>query len=122
MNFDINAEFDAGKSSEEILEQVSNYLKEKENERKAAEERKRLEQVEKETAREQLKREARAYAINAVLAYTEAFDLLPEGETFDTEDVEKLEGMLIQFEELLPLYIKMMKMQDDFDIDFGFDK
>ena len=122
MNFDINAEFDAGKSSEEILEQVSNYLKEKENERKAAEERKRLEQVEKETAREQLKREARAYAINAVLAYIEAFDLLPEGETIEMEDVEKLEGMLIQFEELLPLYIKMMKMQDDFDIDFGLDK
>lgn len=70
--------------------------------------------------KEALKAEARAYAINALIAYTEAFDLLPEGETMDDEDVAELEQLLIKIENMIPLYFKLFQMQDDLEEGFGF--
>jgi molecular chaperone GrpE (heat shock protein) len=70
--------------------------------------------------KEALKAEARAYAINALIAYSEAFDLLPEGETMNDEDVAELEQLLIRVENMIPLYFKLFQMHDDMDNDLGF--
>ena len=67
----------------------------------------------------ELKQEAREYAINALIAYIEAFDLLPEGETIDDEDVAELEQLLIKMENMIPLYFKLFQMQED--LEEGFD-
>ena len=63
--------------------------------------------------KETLKAEGRAYAINAILAYMEAFDLLPEDETMDAEDVGKLEQLLIRIENMIPVYFKLFQLQDE---------
>ena len=126
MNIDFNAAFDAGMNSEDIKRMMEKQLKDAETayiEKKAKEEEARLAK-EKETQtsakNEKLKAEARAHAINAMLAYSEAFDLLEEGETWDQEDIDKMEKMLIQLENMIPLYIKMAQMQDDMEKNFGF--
>lgn len=81
--------------------------------------------AEEEARREMLKREARAYIINGILAYCEAFDLLPEGEEIDEDDVKNLEQMIIKAEDLIPLYYRIAKLQDEInemgksDEDFG---
>ena len=67
----------------------------------------------------ELKQEAREYAINALIAYIEAFDLLPEGETIDDEDVAELEQLLIKIENMIPIYFKLFQMQED--LEEGFD-
>ena len=69
-----------------------------------------------------LKAEARAYLINALLAYGEAFGLLTheEIEEMDEEDIKELEAYLIQIEAFIPLMIKMGEMKEemkDFKID-----
>ena len=81
--------------------------------------------AEEEARREMLKREARAYVINALLAYIEVFDLLPEGEEIDEDDIKNLEQMIIKVEDLIPLYYRIAKLQDEIneigkdDEDFG---
>lgn len=67
--------------------------------------------------KEELKQEAREYAINALIAYSYAFDLLPEDEEFTQEDVEKLEEMLKGIEDMIPLYVKMAELRDKMDND-----
>lgn len=126
MNIDFNAAFDAGMNSEDIKRMMEKQLKDAETayvEKKAKEEEARLAK-EKETQtsakNERLKAEARAHAINAMIAYSEAFDLLDEDETWDQEDIDKMEKMLIQMENMIPLYIKMAQMQEDMEKNFGF--
>lgn len=73
-----------------------------------------------ENKKEELKAEARAHTINALLAYIDAFDLLPEGEVMEDEDVAELEHLLIKLEDMIPVYFKLFKMQEDLEEGFGF--
>ena len=93
-----------GASDEEIQKALAQIKADKAKQEEA------LRAEEKKSKVEELKREARAYAINALAAYSEAFDL---GE-FDEEDVKKLEELLIQMEALIPLY---MKLSETFDME-----
>lgn len=127
-----------GASPEEINAAMQEIYLEKEREDKVRAEReqeaflKRLaaqEQAmihaEEDARKEELKREARACVINALLAYLEAFDLLPEGEEMDEDDIKDLEQMIIKAEDMIPLYYKIAKLQDEIneigknDEDFG---
>jgi predicted unusual protein kinase regulating ubiquinone biosynthesis (AarF/ABC1/UbiB family) len=65
--------------------------------------------------KEELKREAREYAINALIAYSYAFDLLDKDAEWDDEDIAKAEEMLKKIEDMIPLYIKLAQMQGDMD-------
>ena len=67
--------------------------------------------------KEELKQEARAYLINAMICYTEAFDLLPEGEEIDAEDIGELEKAIIKIEEMLPMYMKLLEMREKLEED-----
>jgi DNA-binding transcriptional MerR regulator len=126
MNIDFNAAFDAGMNSEDIKRMMEKQLKDAETayvEKKAKEEeaRQAKEKEAKTNAKnEKLKAEARAHAINAMIAYSEAFDLLDEDEGWDQEDIDKMEAVLIQIENMIPLYIKMAQMQEDIEKNFGF--
>ena len=91
---------------------------------KALAEHKEIETRAEEQARtEMLKKEARAYVINGMLAYCEAFDLL-DGEEPDQSDIEMLEAYLIQLESYLPIAKEIAKLQaeqkDKFGRDFDF--
>ena len=113
MNIDLNAAFEAGMSEEDVKAMVECEMKraKQEYEEKKAAERAAKEAAAKKMAanveKEQLKGEARAHLINAVVAYTKAFDLLDEGEELTDEDVAKLEAELIKFEEMIPMLIKL---------------
>lgn len=121
MNIDFNAAFEGGMTKEDIEEMLARQLEQAENEynaKKAAEALRAREAESKKnkaSAKEKLKAEARAHAINAMIAYAEAFDLLPEDETWDDEDIAKAEGLLIKIEEMIPLYIKMSQLQGEMD-------
>ena len=67
---------------------------------------------------EMLKREARAYIINGMLAYIEAFDLL-DGEEPDEHDIEALEAYLLQIEAYFPIAKEIAKLQADQKDKFG---
>lgn len=123
MNIDFNAAFDAGLTQEQIMEMMQDSLhraveerNKAEQERKAAEEKKLKENKDK-AHKEELKREARARAcaINALICYSQAFDLLAEGEEWDEEDITKAEEMLKKLEDMIPLYMQLSKMQCDMD-------
>jgi regulator of protease activity HflC (stomatin/prohibitin superfamily) len=60
--------------------------------------------------KETLKAEGRAYAINAILAYSQAFDLLSEDE-IDDELVGELEELAKAIEDMAPMYIKMFELE-----------
>ena len=113
MNIDFNAAFEAGLSDEDVramMEVEMMRAKQKYEEKQAAEraaKEKAAKQVAASVEKEQLKGEARAHMINAVIAYTKAFDLLDEGEEITEEDVAKIEAELIKFEELIPMLIKL---------------
>ena len=102
---------------------ISKVQKEKTRQEEALAAKKRLEaEAQKEQAnKEELKTEARAYMINALIAYSEAFDLLPEGESWSDEYIAKAEEMLKKLEDMIPLYIKLAQMQGDMDKLFGVD-
>ena len=118
MNIDFNAEFEAGKTREEILAMIDKQLKEAELKRAA--ELARQEQEKKEADEKKLlKAEARAYLINAILAYAEAFDLLPEGETFDDEAVREIEKLILEMEAVMPRYVKMIEAMRELDDETG---
>lgn len=113
-------------TKEDIKEMMERQLAQAENEYKerkaAAEEAARKEKELKalqSKEKEALKAEGRAYLINALIAYSEAFDLLDEGETWDEEDVAKAEEAIKKFEEMVPMYIKLAEMQSDLDKKFG---
>lgn len=97
----------AGASDDEInamlnaVKAVAKKKKEEEARAKAAQE--------ANARKEALTKEARANAINALLAYMEVFGLLPEGETCDEEDVAQLEQMLIRIEGMIPAYLRLME-------------
>jgi CBS domain containing-hemolysin-like protein len=76
--------------------------------------------AEEEARREALKKEARAYIINGMLAYCEAFDLL-DGEEPDQSDIETLEAYLIQIEGYLPIAKEIAKLQAEQKDKFGGD-
>ena len=97
-----------GASDEEINKALNQIKAEKARQEEAL----RQSQIAKDE-KEALKAEGRAYAINAILAYIEAFGLLPEGETMDAEDVGRLEQLLIKIENMIPVYFKLFQMQDD---------
>jgi hypothetical protein len=70
--------------------------------------------------KEALKAEGRAYLINAIIAYSEAFDLLDEDESWDEESIAELEKTIMKTEQMIPLYMKMFDIQKKFDeMDFG---
>ena len=106
-----------GASEEEIAAALRAIYDEK---RKQEEALRAKEQAQKESKeKEALKAEGRAYLINALIAYSEAFDLLDEGETWDEEDVAQAEEAIKKIEEMVPMYIKLVEMQSDLDKKFG---
>ena len=113
MNIDLNAAFEAGMSEEDIKAMVEREMaqaKQKHEEKMAAERAAKeaaARQMAASVEKEQLKGEARAHMINAVIAYAKAFDLLDEGEEITDEDVAKIEAELIKFEELIPMLVKL---------------
>ena len=74
--------------------------------------------AEEEARIEMLKREARAYIINGMLAYCEAFDLL-DGEEPTEQDIETIETCLMQIESYLPLAKEIAKFQAEQKEKFG---
>jgi hypothetical protein len=121
MNIDFNAAFEGGMTKKDIEEMLARQLDMAENEynaKKAAEalkEREARAQAHKAANKEQLKAEGRAHLINALIAYSEAFDLLEDGESWDEEDVTKVEQALIKLEDMIPMYIKLAQMQGEMD-------
>lgn len=74
--------------------------------------------AEEEARREMLKKEARAYMINGILAYLEAFDLL-DGEEPDEHAIQTLEAYLIQMEGYWPIAKEIAKLQAEQEDKFG---
>lgn len=99
-------------ASEEEIQEALNQIKAEKARQEAALRANQKVQDEKEA----LKAEGRAYLINAIIAYSSAFDLNDEG--WDEEEVAQLEEMIKRLEELAPIYIKMYEMQNKFDEDF----
>lgn len=103
-----------GASEEEIAEAIALARIAKREKDKKEEEEKRRQEIIKELAeetvakKEALKAEGRAYLINAIICYSTAFDLLSDGYEMDQEELEAVEDLLISFEEVAPLYIKML--------------
>lgn len=110
----------SGASDEEIAQALAALKQEKAAKDEA--ERQAKEMAAQKSESNALKAEARAYLINALLAYGEAFGLLTheEIEEMDEEDIKELEAYLIQIEAFIPLIIKMGEMKEemkDFKID-----
>ena len=118
-NIDFSAAFDAGKTEEEIIlslrDSVAKELESYEEEiKRQAEARKTQSQAHKTKDAEALKAEGRAYLINAIIAYSAAFDPTIDG--WDSDEIAQLEQALIRFEDMIPLYLKLAEMQDEFDL------
>ena len=110
----------SGASDEEVAEALAALKQEKAAKDEA--ERQAKEMAAQKSESNALKAEARAYLINALLAYGEAFGLLTheEIEEMSEEDLGELEAYLIQIEAFIPLMIKMGEMKEemkDFKID-----
>ena len=99
---------DKARAEKEVL---LKQLAEKEKEKAEA-------RAEEEARVEMLKREARAYIINGILAYCEAFDLL-DGEDPDESDIEVLEAYIKQYEDYLPIVKEIAKLQAEQKDKFG---
>jgi hypothetical protein len=104
-----------GASEEEINEALNQIKAEK-----ARQEAAKAQAQKNSNEKESLKAEGRAHLINALICYSHAFDLLDEGEEWDQEDVDKTEEAIKKLEDMIPLYIKIIKMQEDMDKDLGF--
>ena len=111
-----------GANEEEVLAALREIKEKKavkdEAERKAAAAQKDKAQT------EELKTEGRGYLINALISYSLAFGLLTEDE-IDDELAQEFETMIMQVEEMVPLYIKMYELEKKFKKDdpftgFGF--
>lgn len=110
----------SGASDEEVAQALAALKQEKAAKDEA--ERQAKEMAAQKSESNALKAEARAYLINALLAYGEAFGLLTheEIEEMDEEDLKELEAYLMQIEAFIPLMIKMGEMKEemkDFKID-----
>lgn len=125
MNIDFTDAFEKGMSEQEALEMVQRICREEQEKAEAtikaqaAAHRAKDEAKKVKDEKEALKAEARAHAVNAILAYSEAFDLLSEDETMDDEDVAELEQLLIKVENMIPVYFKLFQMQEDLEEGFG---
>lgn len=73
----------------------------------------------KKANKEQLKAEARAYVINAIIAYGEAFDI-EEMKDLDEEDIKELETLIKKIEDMYPTYLQLWKKQKEFEDGFKF--
>jgi hypothetical protein len=114
MNIDFTDAFENGMSEQEALEMVQRVCREEQEKAEAKiKAQAAAHRAKDQDKKEALKAEGRAYAINAILAYIEAFGLLPEDETMDAEDVGRLEQLLIKIENMIPVYFKLFQMQDD---------
>lgn len=100
---DINALFAEGASDEVILDAINKNRAEQEALKNAK-------------TKEALKAEGRAYLINALIAYSEAFDLVDEEWT--DEDIKDMEQQIIRLEAMVPMYAKLYKMREEYDKDF----
>lgn len=113
MNIDFNAALEAGMSSEDLMkivqDAVSNVMNDFEKQKAAKEAAAQKKVADKEA----LKAEARAYIVNALICYAEAFDLLDEGEEFSAEEIAEMEAMLIKFEKMIPVYLNLLKLSED---------
>ena len=98
-----------GASDEEIQQALNQIKVEKARQEEA------LRQAQNNDKKEELKAEARAHFINAMICYIEAFDLLPEGEELDEEDIVDLEKSILQLEAMIPMYIKLLEMREKFE-------
>lgn len=105
-----------GASDKEINEALSQIKAEKARQEEALRQSKTAKD-----SKEALKAEGRAYLINALIAYSQAFDLLDEDEGWGQEEVDKAEEAIKKLEEMIPLYIKLAEMQGDMDKHFGLD-
>lgn len=105
-----------GASEEEINEALNQIKAEKSRQEEAL----RQNKVTKDS-KEALKAEGRAYLINALIAYSQAFDLLDEDEEWGQEEVDKVEETIKKIEDMIPLYIKLAEMQGEMDKHFGLD-
>lgn len=103
----------SGASDEEIAQALAALKQEKAAKDEA--ERKAKEMAAQKSEMEELKAEARAYLINALLGYGQAFGLLTheEIEEMEEKEIKELEDFLIQIEAYLPLLIKMNEMKED---------
>lgn len=123
MNIDFKAAFESGMKPEDIREMMERQYALAEQEYNEAQEAARIKAEEAKAAaqkandKEALKREARAHAINAMIAYSEAFDI--SDEPWTEEDVAKAEKLLLQFEAMLPTYIKLIELQGELGDGFG---
>ena len=103
-----------GANEEEVLAALKNLKAKKaakdEAERVAANAAKNKAQT------EELKAEGRGYLINALISYSLAFGLLTEDE-IDDELAQEFEAMIMQVEEMVPLYIKMYELEKKFKKD-----
>lgn len=126
MNIDFIDAFEKGMSEQEALEMVQRICREEQEKAEATIKAQAAAQRAKDQAKktkdekEELKAEGRAHLINALICYSHAFDLLDEGEEWDQEDVDKTEETIKKLEDMIPLYIKIIKMQEDMDKDLGF--
>ena len=98
-------------ASEEEIQQALNQIKAEKARQEEA-----LRQA-RNDKKEELKAEARAHFINALICYTEAFDLLPEGEELDEGDIVEMEKAIIKLEEMLPMYMKLLEMREQLEED-----
>lgn len=105
-----------GASDKEINEALSQIKAEKARQEAALRQSKTAK-----NSKEALKAEGRAYLINALIAYSQAFDLLDEDEEWGQEEVDRAEEAIKKLEEMIPLYIKLAEMQGDMDKHFGLD-
>ena len=127
MNIDFNAAFDAGMTDEDIMNMMQKQMQEAKDKRQAEiEAQARLEQEKKNrearsATKEELKAEGRAHLINALICYSQAFDLLDEDDDWDQEDVNEAEELIKKIEDMIPIYIKLAEMQGDLDKHFGLD-
>ena len=101
----------AGASDDEInamLNAVKAAAKKKKEEEMKAQAQAKAKKEEAER-KEHRKAEARAYVINAMIAYSEAFDLLDEDEEWDDEMVAKAEELVKEYEQMIPVYLALAK-------------
>ena len=105
-----------GASDKEINEALNQIKAEKAKQEEALRQSKTAK-----NSKEALKAEGRAYLINALICYSQAFDLLDEDEGWGQEEVDKAEEAIKKLEEMIPLYIKLAEMQGDMDKHFGLD-
>lgn len=113
MNIDFNAALEAGMSSEDLMKIVQDAVSDVMNDfekQKAAKDAAAQKKVDE---KEALKAEARAYIVNALICYAEAFDLLDEGEEFSAEEIADMEAMLIKFEKMIPVYLNLLELSKD---------